>query len=75
MPKYRIEVSFKQGVLDTEGEAAQSALKSLGFSVARVAFVKTYLLESNESKARVEEMCRQLLANEVIQDYSVQELS
>ena len=69
--KYEVRVSFKPGVLDAEGNAALDALKSLGFKAAGVATAKVYYIETAEKQERVEEMCRKLLANPIIQDYRV----
>ena len=69
--KFEIRVSFKPGVLDAEGNAALDALKSLGFKAAGVATAKVYYVETNEPQARVEEMCKKLFANPIIQDYRI----
>jgi len=71
MVKFEVRVSFKPGVLDAEGNAALDALKSLGFKASGVATAKAYYIETAESQARVEEMCRKLFANPIIQDYRV----
>ncbi|MFH0835203.1 MAG: phosphoribosylformylglycinamidine synthase subunit PurS [Candidatus Micrarchaeota archaeon] len=68
---YRVEVRYKKGVLDPEGNAALDALRSLGFKADAVATAKVYLIETPSSQKDVEEMCRKLLANPIIHDYSV----
>ncbi len=72
--KYRVEVSLKPGVLDAEGNAAADGLRALGFRVGRVSFSKTYLIECRCGAREVEEMCRRLLANPIINDYSIQKV-
>ena len=75
--KARVHVTLKTGVLDPQGKAVQHALHALGFdSVGEVRQGKFIELETGESdpaKAReaVEEMCRKLLANPVIENYTV----
>lgn len=74
MAKYEVRVGFKPGVLDAEGNAALDGLKSLGFKVVGVATAKVYVIECAESEKRVQEMCKKLLANPIIQDYSIKKL-
>jgi phosphoribosylformylglycinamidine synthase len=67
----------KQGILDPQGEAVGTALGHLGFSVgsARVGKVVDLELETMDpgvARAQVEEMCRQLLANPLIESYEVE---
>jgi phosphoribosylformylglycinamidine synthase subunit PurS len=67
----------KQGILDPQGEAVESALGHLGFSVsqARVGKVVDLELEAadpNEARAQVERMCEQLLANPLIESFEVE---
>jgi phosphoribosylformylglycinamidine synthase subunit PurS len=76
--KARVIVTLKNGVLDPQGKAIEGALGTLGFSgVAQVRQGKVFdveLEESNKAKARaeLEDMCEKLLANTVIEDYSVE---
>ncbi len=58
----------KQGILDPQGEAVETALEHLGFAVsaARVGKVVELELEADDpehARAQVEKMCEQLLAN------------
>ena len=72
-----VEVLLKKGVADPEGDATHKALRLLGFSnVSAVHSAKRFLIRLEEpdaakAKAAVEEMCRKLLANPVIHDYSI----
>src|SRR5260370_2188702 len=76
--KARIHISLKPGVLDPQGQAIGNALKGLGFGgVGEVRQGKLIELELAESdpgaaRARVEAMCRQLLANPRNQNYAIQ---
>ena len=76
--KAKIHVTLKQGVLDPQGKAVQHALGSLGFDgvedVRQGKFIELELSETDPSKARasLEEMCKQLLANTVIENYSIE---
>jgi phosphoribosylformylglycinamidine synthase subunit PurS len=74
--KARIRITLKNGVLDPQGKAIQNALGALGFGgvdeVRQGKYIEIDLAETDESKAReqVERMCRDLLANTVIENYS-----
>lgn len=76
--KARVRISLKPGVLDPQGKAIGNALKGLGFAgVGEVRQGKLIEIELREgdpaaARARVEEMCRQLLANPVIETYAVE---
>jgi phosphoribosylformylglycinamidine synthase PurS subunit len=78
MIKARVHISLKQGVLDPQGKAIGNALKGLGFDdVGEVRQGKLIELELADTdaaaaRARVEEMCRQLLANPVIENYAIE---
>jgi phosphoribosylformylglycinamidine synthase subunit PurS len=67
----------KPGILDPQGEAVQSSLRHLGFPVdsARVGRVVDLELEAAEPAAareEVERMCRQLLANPLIESFEIE---
>lgn len=71
-----IRVTLKEGVLDPQGNAVRRALASLGYAGVREVRVGKHLevaLEAPdraEAERQVEEMCRRLLANPVIERYS-----
>lgn len=73
--KAKVYVTLKNGVLDPQGKAIEQTLGHLGFDgvgdVRQGKFIEVSLKEKNKSKAerQVEEMCRQLLANTVIENY------
>ncbi len=74
--KARITITLKNGVLDPQGKAVQNALGSLGItgvdSVRQGKFIEVELQAASEAAARetVERMCRELLANTVIENYA-----
>ena len=74
--KARIFVRLRPGVLDPQGVTIQKALEGLGFPEVRdlrVGKVLELTLEETDrarAQARLDEMCRKLLANPVIEDYS-----
>jgi phosphoribosylformylglycinamidine synthase len=73
--KLKIFVTLKPGVLDPQGKAIHNALESLGFAgVNDVRAGKLIELEVADATtdAQIDEMCRQLLANTVIENYRVE---
>jgi phosphoribosylformylglycinamidine synthase subunit PurS len=76
--KARITVTLKNGVLDPQGRAIAHALHSLGFGnvedVRQGKLIEVQLKSADEAQARTEldAMCRQLLANPVIENYRVE---
>jgi len=74
--KARIKITLKNGVLDPQGKAIASALGSLGFAgvedVRQGKYIEVELTEADEAKAKtqVERMCKDLLANTVIENYA-----
>lgn len=70
----KINVFLKEGVLDPAGKAARHALTSLGFSgVKEVRIGKQIVInfENDVSDEKIKEMCDELLANPVIEDYEI----
>lgn len=73
--KVRVHVTLKNGVLDPQGKAIRHALEGLGFSgINDVRAGKLIELDVADatSDAALEEMCRKLLANIVIENYRVE---
>lgn len=74
--KARIKVTLKPGVLDPQGKAIQNALGALGFDGVNDVRQGKYIevdvagMSEDEARAQVERMCRDLLANTVIENYS-----
>jgi len=72
--KVRIHVSLKPGVLDPQGRAVVHALQGLGFEGvedARVGRLIELDVADATSDADINEMCRRLLANTVIENFRV----
>ena len=73
----KVIVTLKNGVLDPQGKAIKQTLNGMGFSsvkeVRQGKYFNIEVNEKNESKAKskVEEMCKNLLANMVIEDYKI----
>ncbi len=73
--KARVTVTLKPGVLDPQGRAIHHALESLGFAgVAGVRQGKLIELDvaDGTTVATIEEMCRKLLANTVIENFRIE---
>lgn len=73
--KARVHVMLKNGVLDPQGEAVKHALGALGFQgVEGVRQGKVIELElaDGTTEAAVRDMCERLLANTVIESYTVE---
>jgi phosphoribosylformylglycinamidine synthase len=75
--KAKVHITLKPGVLDPQGKAVQHSLAALGFAdVAQVRqgkYLELDLAEADPERARaeVEAMCRELLANTVIENYAI----
>ena len=75
--KIKVIVTLKNGVLDPQGKAIQQTLSGMGFSnVKEVRQGKYFDIEVDENneikaKSKVEEMCKKLLANLVIEDFNI----
>jgi phosphoribosylformylglycinamidine synthase len=74
--KARINITLKHGVLDPQGKAIENALASLGFKgvneVRQGKYIEVDLAETDENRAGelVEKICKDLLANTVIENYA-----
>ena len=75
--KIKVIVTLKNGVLDPQGKAIQQTLNGMSFSnvneVRQGKYFEIDVKENDENKAKsqVEEMCKKLLANLVIEDYKI----
>ncbi len=73
----KVVVTLKNGVLDPQGKAIQQTLNGMNFNnvddVRQGKFFEINVNENDEAKAKlqVEEMCKKLLANLVIEDYKI----
>ena len=73
--KARVFVTLKSGVLEPQGKAIQHALDGLGFSGVndvRAGKLIELDLADGTSQDQIEEMCRKLLANTVIENYKIE---
>lgn len=74
----RVYVTLKRGVLDPQGKAVARSLKAMGYEetedVRLGKYIEITLGETDPARARtrLEEMCRRLLANTVIEDYRIE---
>ena len=74
----RVLVRLKPGILDVQGAAVKRALGGLGFAdvadlrVGKVIEVDVDAPSATDARARVDQMCRRLLANPVLEDYSIE---
>ncbi len=73
-----VNVFLKEGVLDPQGKAAHHALDSLGFAgvedvrIGKQIIIKLETDDKIKAEAEVKEMCETLLANTVIEDYTIE---
>ena len=75
--KVRIHVSLKPGVLDPQGRAVHHALEGLGFTGVedvRVGRLIELKVADGTSDEALDEMCRKLLANMVIENYRIEKI-
>lgn len=76
--KARVHITLKSGVLDPQGKAIAHALGGLGFAnvedVRQGKFLEIELNDRDPAEARtaVDQMCRKLLANTVIETYRIE---
>lgn len=76
--KAKITITLKNGVLDPQGKAIEHGLGSLGFSGVEAArqgkYIELDLAHTNKAEAEkaVTDMCEKLLANTVIEKYSIE---
>ena len=75
--KVKVVVTLKSGVLDPQGKAIQQTLNGMGFAnvkdVRQGKYFDIDINENDEQKAKVaaEEICKKLLANQVIEDFKI----
>ena len=76
--KARVLIRLKPGILDVQGAAVQRALLGLGFGdlrdlrVGKLVDVEVDAATPAAARARVDEMCRKLLANTILEDYTIE---
>ena len=75
--KIKVIVTLKSGVLDPQGKAIQQTLNGMGFAnvkdVRQGKYFDIDIDEDDEQKAKLsaEEICKKLLANQVIEDFKI----
>jgi phosphoribosylformylglycinamidine synthase len=76
--RVRVVVRLRPGIMDVQGTAIQRALAGLGFAdaadlrVGKVIEVDVPGASLDAVRARVDEMCRKLLVNPVLEDYTIE---
>lgn len=76
--KVRVSVSLKNGVLDPQGRAIQHSLEGLGFGGVKDVRAGRMIeldVDDSVSDADLDEMCRKLLANMVIENYRIERVA
>jgi len=74
----RVFVTLKRGILDVQGTAVKRALEGLGFTevkdlrMGKVLEVELELQDAARARSRLEEMCQKLLANPVMEEFTVE---
>ena len=72
----KVHIILKAGIRDNQGAAVNNALRSLGFKTVNAVRIGKYIeldltsITKEEALLEVEEMCKKLLANSVIEKYS-----
>ncbi|AXF57521.1 phosphoribosylformylglycinamidine synthase subunit PurS [Salicibibacter kimchii] len=74
MINVHVYITLKEGVLDPQGQAVQRSLTALGYdevdTVSVGKWLKLEMSDGADVESRVEQMCEQLLANPVIENYT-----
>lgn len=79
--KLRVLIRLKPGILDVQGAAVKRALHGLGFAeladlrIGKVVELEVDADSPERARARVDEMCAKLLANPILEDYTIEILS
>ncbi|MDA8822500.1 phosphoribosylformylglycinamidine synthase subunit PurS [Candidatus Pelagibacter bacterium] len=77
--KFSITVTLKKDVLDPQGKVVQNTLGNLGMSIKNIRQGKYFEIETDEknhikAEKNVDEMCKKLLVNLIIEDYKINKL-
>ena len=78
--KFSVTVTLKKDVLDPQGKVVQNTLQNLGMdNLKSVRQGKYFELEindndQNQAEKKVDEMCKKLLANLIIEDYKINKI-
>ena len=78
--KFSVTVTLKKDVLDPQGKVVQNTLKNLGMdnlkSIRQGKYFEIELDDNDQKKAekKIDEMCKKLLANLIIEDYKIKKI-
>ena len=77
--KFSITVTLKKDVLDPQGKVVQNTLSNIGLNLKNIRQGKYFEIEVDEkdqtkAKKNVDEMCRKLLVNLIIEDYKINKI-
>ena len=78
--KFSVTVTLKKDVLDPQGKIVQNTLQNLGIdklvSIRQGKYFEVELEDTDQKKAekKVDDMCRKLLANLIIEDYKINKI-
>jgi phosphoribosylformylglycinamidine synthase PurS subunit len=78
--KFSVTVTLKKDVLDPQGKVVQNTLQNLGMnnlkSIRQGKYFEIEINDENQENAqqRVDEMCKKLLANLIIEDYKINKI-
>jgi phosphoribosylformylglycinamidine synthase len=78
--KFSIKVTLKKDVLDPQGKVVQQTLQNMGMDTLKnLRQGKYFEIEINENdenkaKSKVEDMCKKLLVNAIIEDFEISKI-
>ena len=72
MPRARVLIRPKEGILDPQGQAVERALPALGFEGVAHVHVGRMVELDIEDPSQLDRMCEQLLANPLIEDFEIE---
>ena len=77
--KFSVTVTLKKDVLDPQGKVVQNSLSNIGMNLENIRQGKYFELEINEkdqvkAEKKIDDMCKKLLVNLIIEDYKVNKL-
>jgi phosphoribosylformylglycinamidine synthase subunit PurS len=76
--RFRVLVRLKPGILDVQGAAVKRALDGLGFAgvddlrIGKLLELDVEAPDEATARARIDEMCRRLLTNPILEDYVIE---
>ena len=77
--KFSVKVTLKKDVLDPQGKVVQNTLNNIGLNLKNIRQGKYFEIEIDENdiakaKENVDEMCKKLLVNLIIEEYKINKL-